>query len=399
MRTVFVAGLGVAGSSLLYLIRSVNLENTQVVACDPRFYPWSHIVCGELVPEVSYLRSKVPNLVYEYLARSHKVLMENTRVVRSFNSMTIIIGDLRLKINFKFYMIDKSLLIRKLIEKSEDFCELMLGYSAYRYEVHKNHVRVYLRSREGHSKVIDADVVAASDSFPSVFYSPEILYILSEHGYKYLICVSCVAEMNQYFEEPLIIIDPEICPGGYGWIFPKSASTANVGIGVLIDYVINIEKVFEKFLKKFNLKKLSRPLSKTLPVDGIILSRVSNIVYLGDAGGFVVPTNGAGINPAIASSLIALEAQLNTELFNYKVRKIFGEYFSKLVKIRRIIDKYLTDIELFKNLVREINRNRILIPFFKKVLSDLMLGHVVPIHRVVISCIDSLVTSLKFPRL
>lgn len=399
MRKIFVAGLGVAGSSLIYLASNIMQNNVQIYACDSRITPWTHIVCGELVPEVSCLKGKVPEQVYDYLTYSQKILMENTRIVRSFNNMIIIIDDLTFNINFRFYMIDKSLLIRNLIEKSERKCDLMLGYSAYRYDVHKNFMRVYLRSREGHKKSIDVDVIIAADSFPSVFYSSDIWYMLSESKYRYLTCISCIAEMEQIIECPTIIIDPDICPGGYGWIFPRSNDVANVGIGFLTENVINISNMFEKFLRKFNLKRLTKPLSKTLPVDGIITSSVHNIIYIGDAGGFVVPTNGAGINPAIASSIIALESKLDSEIFNEKVRKVFGDYFNKLVKLRKIIDKYLIDKNLFKSLVKELKRGKILMPLFRKVLSDLMLGHVVPMYRIVIPCIDSLVTSLKFPRL
>ncbi len=399
MKKIFIAGLGVAGSSLLYLAKNITGTNVQILACDSHISPWSHIVCGELVPEVSCLKDKVPEEVYKYLTFSQKLIEDNTRVIRSFDNMIIIVGDMEFNINFRFYMIDKSLLIRSFIEKSENICELMLGYSVYRYEIHKDIIRVYLRSREGHKKIIDANIVIAADSFPSVFYSSDIWYMLSETGYRYLTCISCVAEMRNNVEDPVIIIDPEICPGGYGWIFPKSNDIANIGVGFITESIVNIESIFEKFLRKFNLRKLGKPLSKTLPVDGIITSKISNVLYVGDAGGFVVPTNGAGINPAIASSVIALESNLNSEVFNRNVRRTFGNYFNKLVKLRKIIDKYLTDRELFKNLVRELKRNRILVPLFRKVLSDLMLGHVVTMYRIVIPCIDSLVTSLKFPRL
>ncbi len=396
MKKILIAGLGIAGSSLLYLLKQHKETTSHIIVCDVRFSPWSHIVCGELVPEVADLKGKVPDNVYRYLKASHNIIMDNTKILRKFDRMIISIEGFDIGFSFNFYMIDKGLLIRRLIERSEDICELMLGYSAYRYEKVKDRVRVYLRSRDGSRACVDVDKVLACDSFPSVFYTSDIWHRLASTEYRYLTCISCVAEMRDHYAYPYIILSPRICPGGYAWIFPRSSDTANVGLGFLTENIADIKVFLERFLKVFNLKILGKALSKTLPVDGVLLSNSDNILYLGDAGGFVMPTNGAGINPAIASSIIAVESRLDRRIFNKKVLDTFGIYFMKLVSLRKRLDKYLTDPILFEKLRRDIVRNRIFLPFFRRILRDLMLGHVMSMHRIVISCIDSLVASFKF---
>jgi len=396
VRKLLIAGLGIAGSALLYLIKRSSISDIQVTACDVRFSPWSHVVCGELVPEVTCLKGKVPHNVYRSLLESQNIIMSNTKILKTFNRMMIQIGEVELGFSFKFYMIDKGLLIRTLIERSEDRCEMMLGYSVYRFERLKDRVRVYVRSRDGARAQIDADVVAACDSFPSVFYTSDIWRLLSNYEYRYLTCISCTAEMFETYTDPYIVIDPKICPGGYAWVFPKAGDLANVGIGFLTDNLAYARTCLEEFLRRFNLKALSRPLSKTLPVDGVIVSRDSRVLYLGDAGGFVVPTNGAGINPAVASAVLALDSDLDVRRFNSRVLSTFGSYFARLVEIRKMLDKYLSDPLLFEKLKRDVARNRIVLPFFRRILRDLMLGHVPPMCRIFISCIDSLVASFKF---
>lgn len=97
------------------------------------------------------------------------------------------------------------------------------------------------------------------------------------------------------------------CPGGYGWIFPKS-KTFNVGIGVDIHFKKNPLHILDFFLEKLCLKKYkSIRISKGLiPTGGILDSLVEdNIILVGDAAGLTHAITGAGIPQAVISGKIA----------------------------------------------------------------------------------------------
>lgn len=104
---------------------------------------------------------------------------------------------------------------------------------------------------------------------------------------------------------------------GYGWMFPMSGGTANIGVGILSEtrdrYRINVPRLFEEFVGKL---RLAHPDYSDLslsgrPVGGIVKTYggvgpnyFDGGILIGDAGCFVDPMTGEGISPAMESALI-----------------------------------------------------------------------------------------------
>ncbi len=101
----------------------------------------------------------------------------------------------------------------------------------------------------------------------------------------------------------------DVAPGGYLWVFPKSSSTANVGLGVSGEF--SRHKAARRFLKEFVDRRFPRaavlytvaggvpcaPTLKQIVADGLML--------VGDAAHQVNPMSGGGISTAMLAGRIA----------------------------------------------------------------------------------------------
>lgn len=104
----------------------------------------------------------------------------------------------------------------------------------------------------------------------------------------------------------------KIAPGGYLWIFPKSQDIANVGVGVLPGLA---EKPSIEYLRDFISSKPGLKDGKVVevnaggvPVTGPIEKTVADdLMVVGDAGRFVNPMTGGGINLAMRTGKMAGE--------------------------------------------------------------------------------------------
>jgi len=355
---ILILGVGTSGSTLVKFLKDLTSEKT-IAICDTRVNPWTHVVCGELIPDPSSL-SNIPKTLLEYMYKSHNIIMENTKIIKSFKEISIKILDREFIVKFKSYIIDKSELIKNLIGKNIQYYENYLGFSAFSYEVHNDGIKIMLRNRDGDIKYVKARFVICSDSFPSILYDSQIWNFLKNSKYLTISCISLQAKLSKHIENPKIIINPKIAPGGYAWIFPKDEYVANVGLGINTDFINSIVEYLDKFLKIYNLKPVSRVLCKTLPVDGVIYSDRLDVVYVGDAGGFVIPTNGAGINPAIISSLILYESNVDSEVFREKSYNVIGNFINNLARLRKPFDKILVNYSKFERFFNKLFRRSVI---------------------------------------
>ncbi len=399
MKKILIAGLGVAGSSLLYLLVKEKYYNElEIHACDLRREPWKHIVCGELIPDPEIFRNKLPRTLIDYIKKSHELIMENTRIIRDFSRMIIKVLDMDITISARFYMIDKSTLIKNLLRSSLGFLNSALGYSAIRFSIRNDRmVSVHFRDARGTVFRDEFNLVIACDSYPSVFYTEKTWSFIKKSNYLSLICFSTRAYVREPINEPLIVVDPRMCPGGYAWIFPRTSDVANIGLGIRLEYLQHINKFLNLFTENFKMKIMHDVSSKNLPVDGFIPSEPS-ILYLGDAGGFVVPTNGAGINPAIMSSMIAVETDLQSSKFNRRASEVFGKFSIELSHYRKLIDPLLVNYDTLYRTSMKIRNNSVMSSIFNKILSNLMLGHLGILEKVFIRFISTM-ASFKFLRI
>ncbi len=107
---------------------------------------------------------------------------------------------------------------------------------------------------------------------------------------------------------------------GYAWIFPLSGSRANIGLGMRLDHYHSGSHNLQQMLNLFLNMPLIKPRLKT----GFKLENIASwplnfgsqkglqyafpgALLVGDAGGFISPLTGGGINRSLLSGQIAAE--------------------------------------------------------------------------------------------
>jgi len=109
---------------------------------------------------------------------------------------------------------------------------------------------------------------------------------------------------------------------GYGWIFPLGKKRFNIGVFTFgkdnLNY--NIHEIYQEFLGNPNVNKyIPNSTYKTIwsssysfPAEGVLEKSLfaDNLMLIGDAGGFVSPISGEGIQTAVISGKIAAETAI-----------------------------------------------------------------------------------------
>ena len=109
---------------------------------------------------------------------------------------------------------------------------------------------------------------------------------------------------------------------GYGWIFPLNNGKINIGTCFFGENKssFNPNEAYDQFLKDPQVKKyIDEKKCKTLwsaaypfPSKGVLTQSLydDNLMLIGDAGGFVSPISGEGINTALQSGKVAAETAI-----------------------------------------------------------------------------------------
>jgi flavin-dependent dehydrogenase len=118
----------------------------------------------------------------------------------------------------------------------------------------------------------------------------------------------------------VIAFDEAICPG-YGWIFPSTGSTLNVGVGLFYDawrppVSKNVRVLLDGFLKRLPLAaELMRHAVSVSPMRGAPLRTAmegasfarAGLLVIGEAAGLTYSLTGEGIGKAMESGVLAAE--------------------------------------------------------------------------------------------
>lgn len=267
---------------------------------------------------------------------------------------------------FKAYVLDRVVLEQNMAKEASKLgAEIRLGRPVRLFE---NHVKIKVGATEPES--FEAEVVIAADGFPSVaaasgglscdrYARPENVAI----NYQYV--------MDNLHVEPdatEMYMGTAIAPGGYGWIIPKSSTTANVGIGIRTTFKSGRAKDrLDYFVHRCSLTadrlhsgKIRTMIADALPVDGAVSKTYSDkLLLVGDAAGMVMPTNGGGIPTAmvsgrIAGEIAALHVKRNEPLSSYETRwnTALGRELSASARMRRFADVFMSHDRLFDQTLR-----------------------------------------------
>ncbi|MFC1553904.1 geranylgeranyl reductase family protein [candidate division KSB1 bacterium] len=162
-----------------------------------------------------------------------------------------------------------------------------------------------------------------------------------------------------------IIINKEVCrfyfgqkyaPGGYLWIFPKTDTSANIGVGISGN---NSKKnPAEYYLKKFMSEKYPEAKWTNYIAGGVPcnppLKRLTknNVMLVGDAGHQINPLTGAGIANALQAGKIAGEVAADAVKSGNKMESCLEQYTKKWYRSRGRLHKSNTRL---KNAVMKLS--------------------------------------------
>jgi len=172
------------------------------------------------------------------------------------------------------------------------------------------------------------NIVFGADGYKSIVARKIKLY---EHDPKHwVVALRCyyknVADLTDQIE--LHYVD-EVIPG-YFWIFPLENGYANVGIGMLHEYIkrqnIDLKKTLEEtetinskyFKDRFKeAEPIEKPIGWNLPVGSKRRKSYANgLLLLGDAAGLIDPFTGEGIGNAMYSAKYAVQTVLEAQKVN-----------------------------------------------------------------------------------
>lgn len=130
-----------------------------------------------------------------------------------------------------------------------------------------------------------------------------------------------------------------IVKSGYGWVLPKK-DHYTIGIGGIFSKNINYRKIIFEFLDalhvnhdKLDIKGLFLPFGKYVRVPNY----KKEVFLVGDAAGFVDPTNGEGIYFSILSGLFT--ADLIVKMINHPGKGCEADYQKAVKSVQNIISK------------------------------------------------------------
>jgi digeranylgeranylglycerophospholipid reductase len=146
-----------------------------------------------------------------------------------------------------------------------------------------------------------------------------------------------------------------VSPGGYAWVFPKSADVANVGLGVRKIHTESPIKYLKRFIAndpRFKDAEIQLVNGGICPVSGVLDKTVSDgLMLTGDSAGQLIPATGAGIHSGLASGKMAGEVAAKAveegnvstgRLSEYEKRFdiYWGERIRNSRKVVEMLDKF-----------------------------------------------------------
>ncbi|MGD9201967.1 MAG: NAD(P)/FAD-dependent oxidoreductase, partial [Chitinispirillia bacterium] len=291
---IVIVGAGPAGlmacRNILFQDRSVS-----VALIEKEFFRNKHIICGEgvykfpfhelLEPKKEWIRFVVPNLVLHSPNNTTVTYVEPTNVG---------------------YIIDRFLMQSDLLKHcSKKGAHCIRGKRVTHISpIDNDHLRtVNLNTGES----IKARVVVDCSGVLNKFGINED--IICKPRNMEIGILAYLSNVNTDEKSIHMHIGSQIAPGGYGWIFPRSKDSVNIGIVVAHQFLrkCNVKMLLDRFIKrcypKATVEKvMAKPIAvftkeKALATDGLIKA--------GDAACLINPVKRSGITESMMSGKIA----------------------------------------------------------------------------------------------
>ena len=335
-----VVGAGPAGSSAASAAAKKGLD---VICIDKKRIPGNPVQCAEGIG--SYLLNELP-----FSLPKHVFEWKIKGII--FNS-----GNISIKREGEFwegYSVDRLKLESWLVKNAQrDGSKVLMGSELvdmkYTDDFIVSEVTIKRSSKE---EIICPKVVIAADGVEAT-----TLKIIDQYKPKKGALVDChawelenIKLKNKHFEE---IYVGDFVPGGYGFIFPKSKSCANIGIGGLYPSK-KIDKYFEEFTEEKEVRiqlegaKWKKDKSRYAVFDYLCDKQIyGNVLLAGDVANHNFKPFVEGILPGIISGdLIGnlSEKIINEGFTEEQYTDIIDEVFSPFIKSSDIYKKLLHEL-------------------------------------------------------
>jgi digeranylgeranylglycerophospholipid reductase len=342
---IVVVGAGPAGSMAA---RTVAESGVDVILLEEHPVPGTPVYCAEglsLMGIIDGGLEPVPPYISQEINRA-RIYAPNG------NSIDLTSSD------WTGYTLDREVFDRTLAENAEMAgAKLMTNTKATGVIKPRNAVTGVHASSGGENIDVKANVVIGADGHWSITRRSAGL---GRYFRDYVTCAQYVLG-DLSLEDPTtneFWIGTKYAPGGYAWVFPKSSSVANVGLGVRRIHTkppIEYLKDFMEQDPRFRNAQILKTNGGICPVSGV-LDRVvmDGLMLVGDAAGMLIPMTGAGIHSGIESGKMAgrvavkaIEEGDVTERRLSAYRDEFDKYWGKRIKDSRrvleMLDKFTDD--------------------------------------------------------
>ncbi len=306
---LIISGAGPAGASCAMALEGSGLK---IALLDKYEFPRDKI-CGDFIAAkgVRELISIKPSLKERFEKFPHKVVNRSTQLF--VNKMDPIQIDWVLK----SYTIKRELFDNELVQSILETGKIDFFPAHAVKDVEVNDQEVSASTAKG--DVFKAKMIIGADGAHSPVAKLLAGYKVNRNHYGGSVRAyySGVENIDPAVNE--IYAHKDVLPG-YFWLFPISASEANVGVGMQSRYItskkINLKELFYRFIdqspvlqsKLGNAQIESKLEGFGLPFYSQKYTVSGNrFLLIGDAASMIDPTNGEGIMPAITSGNMAAQ--------------------------------------------------------------------------------------------
>ncbi len=378
-RDVIVVGAGPAGSSAAFYLSRLGLDVLLLERKKlPRVKP-----CGDGIGPRTVLILKEMGL-YEWLTESNFFRIEQMRLISQ--SGESIVSDTS---GYDFptpygYVIKREIFDKRLVDRAvETGATFKDGYKVNSFLFDRGRCFGIVGEVDGEETEVSANLIVLADGSTGSL-SRKLVDIKKE---TQAIAYRGYADFDEKLDNSVNIYFSDALPKGYGWIFPLSHNSANVGIGSLgikkdkVDLLGAFKDFVDTTKVPISLKSGrfsdERQGSVMRMSFGRVPLQLPGIAIVGDAAGLVSPINGEGISHAIESSaLLGRTLEGNTSSFA-SIDKALGRY-SKLMRkeydsyfrYARLLGLLLSNHKRLNNLIKKAEKDESLAHSLTGVLSN-----------------------------